>query len=360
MNEKEQKFLRIGIIGAGRIVGRVHLPLLSKMPYVALIGIFDPDEQQARTLAKQYALPHVCTSLAALFALHLDIVLVACPNHLHASMSIAALDANAHVLCEKPMATSFVEAQAMFEAAERNQHVLMVAFANRFRPDVLALAKFIQDGQLGTILSIRCGWLRQKGVPGIGTWFTHHSEAGGGVLIDLGSHLIDLVLWLTGRPQFKSSYALIDHQIDARAQTSWYLPPHAQYDGYCDVEVSASAFAVFDGPLDLFLEVSWNRALAQDMTYLHIYGSRGSARLETLFGLNIATRPLEQPLRLWIDNQAIICEETGFTNLLQPFQNQWEYFIRCIRDGQSLRSQLDDSLETVHIIEALYASAVKV
>lgn len=358
MNEKKYKLLRVGIIGAGRIVERVHLPLLSHMPMVTLVGIFDPDGYQASTLASQYAIPHVCESPAALFSLHLDIVLVACPNHLHASMSIAALDAHIHVLCEKPMATSLAEAQAMFEARERNGRELMIAFANRFRPEVLALAKIIDDGQLGPITSIRCGWLRQKGVPGIGSWFTHQKEAGGGALIDLGSHLINLALWLARRPQFKGSYALIDHKIDTSAQASWYLPQNAVHDEHCDVEVSASAFAVFDGPLDLFLEVSWNKALAQDLTYLHIYGRRGSARLETLFGLNTIQLP-ERPLRIWIDGHTISCEEPGPTSLMQPFQNQWEYFIHCIQSGRDLRSQLYDSLETARVIEALYASAVK-
>jgi predicted dehydrogenase len=360
MSKKEQKLLHIGIIGAGRIVERVHLPLLARMPFVALTGIFDPDEHQAHVLARQYALPHVCTSLAALLALHPDIVLVACPNHLHASMSIAVLDAHIHVLCEKPMATSLIEARAMVEAAERNQRTLMIAFANRFRPDVLALARYIQEGQLGVITSIRCGWLRQKGVPGIGTWFTHRREAGGGVLVDLGSHLVDLVLWLTGHPQLKGSYTLTDHKVNANAQTSWYLPQHTQDDGQCDVEVSASAFAIFDGPLDLFLEVSWNKALAQDTTYLHIYGTRGSARLETLFGLNATIQLPEPPLRLWINDHAVPCEVPALTSALQPFQNQWEYFVRCIRDGESIRSRLYESLETVHLIETLYASAVKV
>src|ERR1041384_292322 len=94
--------LRLGIIGAGRIVERAHLPVLAKLPEVVVAGLFDPDQERARATADQFHIPQACRTLEALFGLGLDAVLVACPNAQHASMSIAALEANLHVLCEKP------------------------------------------------------------------------------------------------------------------------------------------------------------------------------------------------------------------------------------------------------------------
>jgi predicted dehydrogenase len=359
VNLKESNLLHVGVIGAGRIVERVHLPLLIKMPEIIVVGIFDPKEQQASALANLFGIPNVCRSLEELFGLNLDIALVACPNHLHAQSSIAALEANIHVLCEKPMATSYIEAKAMVESAMHSGRELMIAFSNRFRPETLALSKLIQEGKLGKITSIRCGWLRHKGVPGADTWFTNRAIAGGGVLIDLGSHLIDLALLLSGRPQLLScTSCLIDQSVNANSQASWYLPTNATSEANCDVEISASAFAVFDGPLDLFIEVSWDRAVPQDITYLNVQGVYGLAQLETLFGLSPAGQRPERPLRIWIDNHSSVHEVAGSTSLLQPFQSQWEFFIRSISSGQSLRSQLQDSLATVQIVEAMYASAI--
>src|SRR4029077_19021765 len=131
--------LRLGIIGAGRIVERAHLPVLERLPDIAVIGLFDPDNDRARATAERFHIPHVCRTLEELFSLGLDAALVACPNAQHASVSIAALDAHLHVLCEKPMALNSGEAQAMVQAAERAGRELMIAFANRFRPEVVAL-----------------------------------------------------------------------------------------------------------------------------------------------------------------------------------------------------------------------------
>src|SRR5215831_1581129 len=104
--------LRIGLLGAGRIVERAHLPVLANLPEIVVAGLFDPAVERAQAIADQFHIPQVCRTLDELFGLGLDAVLVACPNAQHASMSIAALEANLHVLCEKPMALNSAEAQA--------------------------------------------------------------------------------------------------------------------------------------------------------------------------------------------------------------------------------------------------------
>jgi len=349
--------LRLGIIGAGRIVERAHLPVLERLPDIAVIGLFDPDNDRARATAERFHIPHVCRTLEELFSLGLDAALVACPNAQHASVSIAALDAHLHVLCEKPMALNSAEAQAMVQAAERAGRELMIAFANRFRPEVVALQQMIQAGELGEIKAIRCGWLRRKGVPVVGTWFTRRALAGGGVLTDLGSHLIDLALWLSGRPEVLTTTCVVDRTLEAPGQASWYLPGGAPTETMWDVEVSATGFIVCRGPLNIFVEVSWDCAVPYDQTYLHVRGAQGLARLETLFGFSPSGHRPEHPLSVWRDDQPVAVDVTSATDLLQPYEAQWKFFVDSLRSGRSLRPELQDSLATVRVIEALYRAS---
>jgi predicted dehydrogenase len=348
--------LRIGVIGAGRIVERAHLPLLRAMDEVRLAGLFDPDQQRARALGAQFGVERVCDNLEQLLDLGLDAALVACPNYLHASMSIAALEAGLHVLCEKPMAISLNEAEAMVAAAERSGRELMVGFVNRFRPEVAALHQTIQAGQLGPISAIRCGWLRRSGVPGSGSWFTSRAQAGGGVLNDLGSHLIDLALWLGGRHEIRSASCALHSARTSEGEASWYQPPSAATHA-SDVETSAHGFVVLDGPLDLFVEASWDCATPADQTYIQLRGAHGSARLETVFGFSPSGERPEYPLRIWQGDEAAPRLARGSSDLLQPYRDELQFFVESVRVGRSLRPWLRDSLATVRVIDALYRAA---
>ena len=347
---------RVGVIGAGRIVERAHLPLLAEMPDVAIAGLFDPDEDRARTMARQYGIPVACGSLDALLDLQLDVVLVACPNHLHAATSIAAMEANIHVLCEKPMAVTSADARAMVATSARTGRELMIAFPNRFRLEITALRQAIETGQLGEIRAIRAGWMRQHGVPGVGTWFTRRALSGGGVLADLGSHMIDLALWLGGRHELLSACCVIEQAAEPPEQAAWYAPSTPVEAG-CDVEVRASGFMVCEGPLNIFVEVGWDCAVPHDQTYLHVMGTRGSARIETLFGFSPSGVRPAHPLRIWVEGEPGYREVAGTVDLLQPYRDQWAWFLESLHGGRSLRPALLESLATVEAIESMYESA---
>lgn len=349
--------LRVGLIGAGRIVERVHLPLVAALPGVTVAGLYDPDLERARAVAANGDGGQACRSLEEFFGLDLDATLVACPNHLHAEMTIAALEARTHVLCEKPMATSVAAAEAMLKASDAAGRELMIAYTNRFRPEVVALKGVIDAGRLGEIKAIRCGWLRHNGVPGANTWFTSREKAGGGVLMDLGSHMIDLALWLTGHRRLLGVGCATDRTMGLRGNADWYATSEATTRPTCDVDVSASGFAVFEESLNLFVEVSWACSFPQDQTYLSVVGQRGAARLDTLFGLSPHGRRPARPLRLWIEGQPVAGQVAGATDLLQPYRKQWEYFVESLRTGRSLRPALNEGLGVVRLIEAMYKSA---
>lgn len=359
-SETSGRPLRVGIIGAGRIVERAHLPLLCAMPDVTVVALFDPQQERARALADQFGIAEVLADAAQLWALDLDVAVVTCPNHLHAPMSIAALEAGLHVLCEKPMATTSADAAAMQSAALRAGRELMIAFPNRFRPESITLRQALQDGQLGALRAIRCGWLRRNGIPGPGTWFTSQAYAGGGALTDLGSHMLDLAHWLSGPRPLLNASCTLDRSAAPTDEASWYVPSSDTALGRDDVEITASGFVVCAGPLDTFVEVSWACAVPYDQTYLHVHGTRGVAKLETVFGFSPSGHRPAQPLRLWIDGQPIEPALPTTTDLLQPYRDQLSFFVDSVRQRRSLQQELEVNVATVRTIEALYAATQRI
>ena len=126
----------------------------------------------------------------------LDAVDICTPNYLHSIIAVDALHAGLHVFCEKPDAVSVEEALKMGQAAKETGKTLMVMRNNRFHTASQYLKKYIADGKAGEIYAGRCGWQRRRGIPGKGGWFTTKAQSGGGPLIDLGVHMIDLSIWL--------------------------------------------------------------------------------------------------------------------------------------------------------------------
>ncbi|HEX8720249.1 MAG TPA: Gfo/Idh/MocA family oxidoreductase [Pyrinomonadaceae bacterium] len=351
--------LRVGIVGAGRIVERVHLPTVGGRPDTSAVGIYDPEAARARELAGRFGVEHVCGELDELLRLDLDAVIVASPNATHAQTCVAALRSGAHVLCEKPLATSAAEAEAMVRAAEESGRELMAAFANRFRPEVAALRTAMREMGLGGVEGVRCGWLRRNGVPGAGTWFTRRALSGGGVLIDLGSHLLDLAVWLSGRPRLLRAACVLDRTAAPGAQAAWYTAAGAPDAPDLDVDVTASGFAVFEGPLNLFVEVSWASNVPFDQTYFQLSGRGWMARLDTLFGFSPNGQRPENPLRLWVGGEPVPTEAAAAGDVFQPFRDQWDFFVESLRGGRSLRAGLHDALATARVVEAMYESAAE-
>jgi predicted dehydrogenase len=348
---------RVVLIGAGRVVERVHLPILGAIPGVEVVALHDPDAGRAAAVGRAHGISGLCETLDDLLATPADVALVASPNAFHAPMASAALEAGLHVLCEKPMATSGVEARALAQTARRSGRELMVGFPSRFRPEVAALKRSLEGGELGELRSVRCGWLRQRGVPGAGTWFTERRLSGGGALIDLGSHLIDLVQWFAGPRPLQSASCRLERLEADGSDASWYAVGSAPPAGPIDVEAEASGFLVFAGPLDVFIEASWARPVAEDHTYFHVIGRRGSARIDTLFGLSPHGVRSAFPLRLFVDGRATACDVAGVRDVLQPYRSLWEYFLGSLEAGRSLRAWLAESVAGVEALEALYQAA---
>ncbi|GHU71851.1 oxidoreductase [Clostridia bacterium] len=190
--------LKVGIIGCGGIANGKHLPALKRLnETLELVAFCDIIEEKATKAAKEYGTEDakVFENYKDLLKLDLDAVHVLTPNSSHSPITIAALESGKHVMCEKPMAINSAEAKKMLDAAKKSGKKLTIGYQNRFRSDSLYLKKLCEDGELGEVYYARALAIRRRAVP---TWgvFLDEEKQGGGPLIDIGTHALDLTLWM--------------------------------------------------------------------------------------------------------------------------------------------------------------------
>src|SRR5690349_3817237 len=277
----EQK-LRVGVIGAG--VGALHLAAYAQIPEVEISALAGLDDDRVRTVAAEYKVPRTYREYEQLLAApDVDAVSICLPNVLHAPVSIAALQAGKHVLVEKPLARTPAEGRAMMAAAHETGRILMVSFDKRYRGDVQWLKQYVDSGALGRIYYAKAHWMRRSGIPRLGSWFVSKEQAGGGPLIDLGVHVLDMALYLMGEPQPQAISANTYAEFGPRglkgSGSAWARPIHGETLPY-EVEDLATAFIRLDGGATLLLEASWaTHSAAGDDFGVTLYGTEGGAEL---------------------------------------------------------------------------------
>ncbi len=192
--------LRIGVIGLG--MGRHHIVGYQSNPNAEVVAVADLDERLRQEMGDKFGVPkRYASGEQMLQEEKLDIVSIATPNKFHKPLTIAALQAGCHVLCEKPMAMNAGEAREMQAAAEKAGKRLMINFSYRFTEQSMALKREVESGVVGDIYFARTIWHRRRGFPKFGGWFGIKELSGGGPLIDLGVHRLDLALWLMDYPK---------------------------------------------------------------------------------------------------------------------------------------------------------------
>ncbi|GIO43737.1 MULTISPECIES: Gfo/Idh/MocA family protein [Paenibacillus] len=251
------KVYRIGIVGCGGIANGKHLPSLKKLDNVEIVAFCDIVVERAEKAAREYGAEgaQVYSDYRELLKdQSLDIVHVLTPNDFHAEVTIAALEADKHVMCEKPMAKTAADARRMVEAAKRTGKKLTIGYNNRFRPDSLHLKKLVEEGQLGDIYFAKAHAIRRRAVP---TWgvFLDEEKQGGGPLIDIGTHALDLTLWMMNNYKPKVVLGTKYHELSQRenAANAWGPWDPAKFT----VEDSAFGMVVMENGATVMLESSW-------------------------------------------------------------------------------------------------------
>lgn len=264
------KKLRIGIIGVGGIAQGRHIPAFLQLSDVCeIIAINDVNLERAKETAEKFNIPFVFENYHDLFS-KVDAVCICTPNKFHAEITVAALEAGVHVLCEKPMALSGQECEAMITAAKKAGKVLAIAYHYRFMKEVQAAKKAMQE--VGTPLVARVQALRRRKVPGWGV-FTNKDLQGGGSLIDYGCHLLDTSLWLMGNPkQIAVSGSTYNTLSKAPGQVNlWGEYDHEDFN----VDDHVTAYIKFENGASLLFETSWAANIKDDLEHISISGVDG-------------------------------------------------------------------------------------
>ncbi len=278
-------------------------------------------------MAEAYAIPHRYTDYKVLFASgDIQAVSICLPNSLHAPVSIAALEAGLHVLCEKPLAENLAAAQKMAQVAAQSPGKFMICFNRRYRLDVQWMKQLLASGQLGRIYQVKAGWVRETGIPGWSAWFTDKAIAGGGPLIDLGVHMLDAVMWLLDYPQPLTISGAVQANFGPRHAKTWN--PAKNLTPYT-VEDAAQAFIRLAGDVTLHLETSWasHARPGMDDFFITLMGTAGSIEL------HVANYASENTLVLYTEmGGALVAVRPGVKLNTADHNYAIAEFVRCITE----------------------------
>lgn len=199
--------IKVCIISCGMIANAAHIPAYKYFSDdFEIVGVCDINETAAKDTAIRYNINKYYTDAELMLSeLKPDLVSICVPNFLHKHYVLTALKLGANVLCEKPLAFSRVDAEEMFELAEKKGKILMACQSMRFTPDRIAAKKYLEENEIGNIYYGELSRIRRRGIP---TWGTFHMKrfSMGGAFIDIGVHMLDALVWLMGNPKIESVY----------------------------------------------------------------------------------------------------------------------------------------------------------
>lgn len=269
---------RVGIIGIGGIFKGSHIWEYLEDERLEVVALCDIIEERATEIRdKHFPNAAVYTDFRELLKDEtIDSVDICTPNYLHSIIAVAAFEAGKHVFCEKPDAVNVEEVLKMNRAAEKAGKTLMIMRNNRFSPASQYAKKYIESGAMGDIYCGRCGWQRRRGIPGKGGWFTTKAQSGGGPLIDLGVHMIDLAIWLMGSPKpvtvTGSTYCKFADSDTSDSVNSDFGDKVS--GGTFDVEDLAMGTIRFDNGAQLQIEFSWASNIKQENRFVELRGTK--------------------------------------------------------------------------------------
>jgi predicted dehydrogenase len=334
--------LRVGIVGVGGVAAWAHLPAWQKSSLGRLVAFCETRKEHAETVAREHKIDHVFTDFDEFLArADVDAVDICTPNRFHAPMICAALAAGKHVLCEKPLAMNAAEIETIIAAAKKSGKKLMTAQHMRFSPEAQAVKKYAESGALGEVYYARAWTLRRRLAPSRDS-FIQKKIAGGGALIDMGVHILDLTLWLLNFPKPVSVSGIALTKLGKRRDIrgGWGEWDRDKFD----VDDFAAAFVRFENGLALSLECSW----------LLNYRERDTMRA-TLFGTQAG---IEWPSCEFFTEQNGQLMDGKLVELpkINAYEAEIRAFCDCVLNDLPSPVPPEQSLLTAKIIDAIYRS----
>lgn len=321
--------VRLGLVGAGAIAQLAHLPLLARMRGAHLVAICDNDGPKAGALAQRLNVPHIFTDIDELLdSDQLDAVVIATPNHLHEPHVLRALKQKVHVLCERPLSLTAGGINRILDTAKSVDCKVVVGNNHRFRSDVQQLSRFLQGGELGSVIGMRAGQYQfRSGQQG---WRQRKAEAGGGAFLEYGYPLLDLALWLGDFPKPKRVTA---HMTEPRPGS---------------VEDMMLVHLECERGMSISIDVSWAYIGQEERWWFEVISTRGSARLSPL-------RVVKE-----LNGRAVNVSPSGAaareSAFLQSYRAELTHFVTMVNGDIPYEPPLDQ-LEVMRVMAAIYKSA---
>ena len=325
--------VNVGVIGLG--MGQVHLECYEACPNARVVALCDIDEARlSEDLSERPGVRGFTDYSEMLQMEELQAVSVALPNFLHAPVTLEALNAGKHVLCEKPMAMNAAEAQQMKQTAEKLGKVLMMHFNMRYMATAATLKPLIDAGVLGEVYHVTTTYTRRDGYPRQSGWFGLKSKSGGGPLIDLGVHRIDLALWLIGYPKPATVFGSV-YDLLAREKHK---------GGDFDCEDFSAAMIRFENGCTMYVVASWDGHQKDpgELT-MSIRGTKGAV-FESANQLTLCRNEHGVPTTSALEQQ-------------ETKESAQQHFVDCILEGRQPGPSAEHGVVVMRILDAIYESA---
>ena len=341
--------MKVGIIGCGTIANHAHIPGYLHCGDVEIKYFCDIIPERAQACVEKYECGiavedyHVVLNDPEVTA-----VSVCTPNKMHAIIAIDAMKAGKHVLCEKPAARTYAEAQEMQKVQQETGMTLNIGVVNRFNNAVNLIREYIQSGELGEVFHVYASFRAHRSIPGLGGAFTTKEIAGGGALIDWGVHYLDIVMYCCGDPKAKTvsaeTFSKLGSPIcDYVYKDSWAHEPI--HDGIYDVEEGVTGIIRTEGPV-INVNGAWAQNIGEREMFIDFIGTKGGVRLQ--YGKDFT----------YYSTKNDMLTTTTFVNRSTAmFQNEIDSFINCIESGEKLPSHIDSNILTSEMMDAIYRSA---
>lgn len=341
------KSVRIGMVGAGMIAHHASREILAH-GQAEISAAFDINENRLKELQKAFDIPQGYTRPEDIFAdQDVDAVYIAVPNAFHAELAIAALDAGKHVILDKPFAINIREAEQVAVAVQRSGKLFTLGMNFRYSEAAQTVRSLVANGTLGEIYHAKSYLYRRSGIPRFGTWFCEKDKAGGGALLDIGVHMLDLALFITDNFQPVSvsgqTYRTFGHR--KIGEGGWGMSDRGEHK--FDVDDFAAAMIRLKNGAMISLNVTWAMHQKEpDRMNLEVYGSEGGA---SVFPLELYRFGQTEKEYQVIQNPS--------AELIYPHQNRFHNFINAILDEEALCVTLDQALTVQKILDAVYESS---
>ena len=344
------KKINVAVIGCGTIANAAHIPSYIKNEKTEILYFCDIIPERAENAVKQYNCGKAIIDYhEAINDPEVDAVSVCTPNHMHAQISIDALNAGKQVLCEKPPARTYGEAKTMSEAQAKTGNMLSIGVVNRFNAGVNKIKELIDDGELGEIYHVYVSFRAQRGIPGLGGAFTTKMIAGGGVLIDWGVHYLDIVMYCLNDPAIKTvsgkGFCKLAKNMKEYEYKDMWAENTKDLNGIYDVDDFITGFIRTAGST-ITLNGAWAQNIGVSETYIDFIGTKAGIRLH--YGADFELYKIENGA---LKSNTLEYEKWDY------FQKEIDSFVDTVKTKKKLPSNIETVIITTEMMQALYDSS---